>query len=110
MTDVVISLAHLRRSRDPDEMAIARLLRERVFEPEMVEAMTDAYERARATLGLTSRTDQMTILLARTVITVVESGVRDAERIYQLTLQNLGCAEASARAHAASGQTARVAP
>ena len=67
-------------------MSIERLLQQRVFDPEMIEVMTQAYERARATLGLTSRSDAATLLLAETVISVVESGVRDPEQLYQRTL------------------------
>ncbi len=69
-----------------DAMTIERLLQERVFEPEIIAPMTGAYERARLALGLTSRSDAATTLLAQTVIAVVESGVRDAEGIFRHTM------------------------
>jgi hypothetical protein len=67
-------------------MSIDRLIRERVFDPETIEIMTSAYERARNALGLSGRTDAATMMLAEAVLSVVESGIRDAERAFQLTL------------------------
>jgi hypothetical protein len=69
-----------------DRMPIERLLQQGVFEPETLAIMTAAYERALTTLGLTSRTDPATTLLAQTVIAVVESGVRDPDEVYRATL------------------------
>lgn len=70
-------------------MSIDRLLRERVFDPESVTIMTVAYERARIALGLTNREDPMTCLVAQAVLSVVESGVRDTEQVFQLVLAAL---------------------
>ena len=70
-------------------MSIERLLQERVFEPEIVSVMSGAYERALRALGLTNRTDPVTELLAQTILSVVESGVRDAQLIYELTMAAL---------------------
>ena len=72
--------------RRMDVMSIERLLQERVFDPEIIEVMIGAYERARGALGLTNRTDPATELLAQTVIGVVEGGVRDAEQVFAQTL------------------------
>ena len=44
-------------------MPIHRLLQQRVFEPELIALMTDAYERVLATLGLTDRSDPFTQLV-----------------------------------------------
>lgn len=74
--------------RKPD-MSIETLLQERVFDPEMVTVMTDAYDRARCALGLSRRTDKVTAVLAQTVISIVERGIRDPDRIYELTLASL---------------------
>jgi hypothetical protein len=63
-------------------MPIHRLLQQRVFEPELIALMTDAYERVLATLGLTDRSDPFTQLVAEKIIAVVESGVRDGEQIH----------------------------
>ncbi len=73
----------------PDHMSIERLLQERVFEPEIISAMSGAYERALRALGLADRTDPVTELLAQTVLSIVETGVRDIERIYDLTMAAL---------------------
>ncbi len=67
-------------------MSIDQLLRERVFDADAVALMTAGYERARLALGLAERDDAATWMLAQTVLSVVGSGIRDPERIYQMTL------------------------
>jgi hypothetical protein len=67
-------------------MSIEHLLQQRVFDPEIMSVMTAAYEGARAMLGLTSRTDPATELLAQTVIGIVEGGVCDSEQVLAQTL------------------------
>jgi hypothetical protein len=69
-----------------EAMSITRLLQERVFEPEILMVMSAAYERARIALGLTRRNDPATVMLAQTVIEVVEEGVRDPELVFQRTI------------------------
>lgn len=81
--------------RKPD-MSIERLLQERVFDPEMITAMTDAYERARRALGLTNRADKVTFVLAQTVLGIVERGIRDPDDLYALTLAALKPADGAA--------------
>jgi hypothetical protein len=70
------------RGIKPRSMAIHRLLQQRVFEPELIALMTDAYERVLGTLGLTERSDLVTQLVAEKIIAAVESGVRDGEEIH----------------------------
>ncbi len=67
-------------------MPLYRLLRERVFEPDVIAVMADAYERAITTLGLKGRDDAATRLVAETVIQLVETGVRDKNELYRRTL------------------------
>lgn len=73
-------------------MAIYRLIREAVFEPEAVERMTAAYERALKVLQLTDRTDPITELVARKIIEIAEVGERDVDRLCQRALEALGIA------------------
>jgi hypothetical protein len=78
-----------RANSPPDSMSIERLLQERVFDPEIIAVMSEAYGRALRMLGLRERTDPFTEMLAQTVIAIVEGGVRDAERIYEMTMAAL---------------------
>ena len=51
-------------------MAIYRMIREAVFEPDAIERMTAAYEHALKVLQLTDRTDPLTELVARKIIEI----------------------------------------
>jgi hypothetical protein len=55
-------------------VAIYRLIRESVFEPEAIERMTTAYEQALKVLQLTDRQDPITELVAREIIAFAEMG------------------------------------
>ena len=59
------------------QMAIYRMIRESVFEPEAIERMTAAYEHALKVLQLTDRTDPITELVARKIIEIAEVGELD---------------------------------
>lgn len=74
--------------RGPD-CSIEQLLQERVFDPDILVVMAQVYDRTRQTLGLASRCDPATELLAQTVIEVVERGTRDPEQAYRRTLAAL---------------------
>jgi hypothetical protein len=63
-------------------MPLYRLLQERVFEPETITALREAYERALGSLGLKERTDPATLRVAQEAIAIVEGGVRDSTAIY----------------------------
>jgi hypothetical protein len=58
-------------------MAIYRIFRERVFEPEAIERMTSAYEGALNVLQLANRQDPITELVARKIIELAENGEHD---------------------------------
>jgi hypothetical protein len=62
-------------------MAIYRMIRESVFEPEAIELMTAAYEDALKVLGLTDRQDPLTELVARKIIELAEVGETDPDRL-----------------------------
>ncbi len=71
-------------------MAIYRLIRESVFEPEAIERMTAAYEQALKVLQLTDRQDPITELVARKIIAFAETGETDPDRLCQRALDALG--------------------
>jgi hypothetical protein len=71
-------------------MAIYRLIRESVFEPEAIERMTSAYEHALKVLQLTDRQDPITELIARKIIVFAQAGEIDSDRLCQRTLDALG--------------------
>jgi hypothetical protein len=69
-------------------MAIYRMIRESVFEPEAIERMTAAYEHALKALELTDRHDPLTELVARKIIELVVTDVSDADRLITLQYWN----------------------
>jgi hypothetical protein len=71
-------------------MPITAALRGLAFDPETIKAITTAYERACSELQLVDRTDPLTELVAKTIITVAETGERDPERIRQMAMEKLG--------------------
>ena len=70
-------------------MAIYRMIREAVFEPEAIERMTAAYEQALKVLQLTDRNDPITELVARKIIEIAKVGERDVDRLCQRALAAL---------------------
>jgi hypothetical protein len=70
-------------------MAIYRMIRQSVFEPEMIERMTAAYEHALKELGLADRNDPITDLVARKVIEIAEMGESDPDRLWRRALEAL---------------------
>ena len=70
-------------------MAIYRLLREKVFEPEDIHLMTTVYEDVLKAFDLIERTDPVTELIAKTVIEMVQTGVRDPARLKDLTIKSI---------------------
>ncbi len=71
-------------------MAIYRLLQNSGFDPESVTIMTTAYEAARERLGLVDRSDPLTELLARRIIDIARTGVRDPASLCDQVLQSIG--------------------
>jgi hypothetical protein len=70
-------------------VAIYRLLQEAAFGPEDVENLAAAYEDALRILGLKSRTDPLTELVAKRIIEVAQTGVRDPAKICALAIEGL---------------------
>jgi hypothetical protein len=70
-------------------MAIYRIFRERVFEPEAVICMARAYEGALVALRLTDRQDPITEIVARKIVEIAETGERDHTRLRDRALEEL---------------------
>jgi hypothetical protein len=58
-------------------MAIYRLIANGSFGPDEIEVMTAAYEGALIDLGLSNRDDPITELIAKSIVNVTATGVRD---------------------------------
>jgi hypothetical protein len=67
-------------------MAIYRIFRERMFEPEAVICMARAYEGALVALRLTDRQDSITEIVAKEI---AETGERDYTRMRNRALEEL---------------------
>jgi hypothetical protein len=70
-------------------VAIYRLLRREVFEPEDVRLLATLYEELTKTLGLTDQTAPVRQLIARKLIELAQAGERDAETLKELTLESI---------------------
>ena len=57
------------------------------FDPETIEVLGAAFERALQSLRLADRSDLATELLAKKMIEVAQQGERDPERLCERTLQ-----------------------
>jgi hypothetical protein len=70
-------------------MAIYRLLQKSAFSPEDTKRMGDAYERALVVLDLKDRDDPLTETIAKFIVEVAQTGVKDPEMICTLALGRL---------------------
>jgi hypothetical protein len=66
-----------------------RLLQEASFSPELVEAMSAAFEDACKQLGLAQRTDPLRDLVAQRIIEAARTGERDPIRLRDLALKGI---------------------
>ena len=71
-------------------MPIRPYLESRVFEPETVQAMGVAFEKACQTLGLALTRDAATEMVAKVIIEFAERGERDPAGLYQAALAHFG--------------------
>jgi hypothetical protein len=76
-------------------MAIYRMISSGSFEPDVIEAMTAAYERALINLAM-KRNDPLTELVAKTIINVTATGEREPVTITELALHVLGVVRTAA--------------
>lgn len=70
-------------------MAIYRIFRERVFEPEAVICMAKAYEGALVALRLSNRQDTFTEIVAKKIVEIAELGERDPSRLRDRALEEI---------------------
>lgn len=73
-------------------MAIYRILQNKPLGPEEIGRLVTAYEASLKSLGLADRTDPITEIVARKIIEIGETGVRDPLQISKLALRDLGAA------------------
>jgi len=71
-------------------MAIYRLLQHSAFTPEDIVPIGAAYEDCLRILKLTNRSDPLTEIIAKTIIQIAQTGVRDPVHICELALEQLG--------------------
>jgi hypothetical protein len=71
-------------------MAIYRIFKERVFEPEAVICMARAYESALVALRLSDREDPLTEIVAKKIVEIAETGERDPDRLRDAALEEIG--------------------
>ena len=71
-------------------MPINRLLKDSKLKPDEIEILNRAFEEALRALSLTDRNDPLTELLARKIIELGATGVRDPKEITKLAVEQLG--------------------
>ena len=71
-------------------MAIYRLIANGSFDPDVIVAMSAAYEKALSDLQMSDRTDPFTELIAKAIVNVTATGERDPGRIKERALNALG--------------------
>jgi hypothetical protein len=78
----------IRLERSP--MAIYRLLQHSAFTPEDIAPIGAAYEDCLRILKLTNRSDPLTEIIAKAIIEVAQTGVRDPIQLRRLALEKIG--------------------
>jgi hypothetical protein len=70
-------------------MAIYRIFKQRVFEPEAVIVMAKAYEDTLAALQLSDRQDPITELVAKKIVEIAETGEHDPLQLRDRALEEI---------------------
>jgi hypothetical protein len=71
-------------------MAIYRLLQNAAFAPEDITPLVAAYEDCLRALKLSDRSDLTTEILAKKIIEIAQTGVRDSAQLGRLALREIG--------------------
>jgi hypothetical protein len=71
-------------------MPIYRLLQNMPMGPEEISRLTTAYEQALRTIGIVDRDDPLAELLARKIIEIAQTGVREPRDISTLAIKEIG--------------------
>jgi len=71
-------------------MAIYRLLQHSAFTPEDIVPIAAAYEDCLRVLKLANRSDPLTQIIAKAIIEIAQTGVRDPIKLRELALEQIG--------------------
>lgn len=77
-------------------MAIYRLIANGSFGPDEIEVMKAAYEDALLDVGVATRDDPITELIAKSIVNVVATGERDPQAVMERALNALGVRRSAA--------------
>lgn len=77
-------------------MAIYRLIANGSFGPDEIEVMKAAYEAALLDVGVATRDDPITELIAKSIVNVVAAGERDPQAVMERALNALGVRRSAA--------------
>jgi hypothetical protein len=73
-------------------MAIYRIFQNNPLEPEQIARLSEAYEQTLRTLCLVDRNDPLTELIAKKIIEIGQTGVKEPTQISELAIKDLGIA------------------
>jgi hypothetical protein len=76
--------------RQEPVMAIYRLLQNSAFAPEDLAPLVAAYEDCLRTLKLSDRSDPITEIVAKKIIEIAQTGIRDSAQLGRLALREIG--------------------
>jgi hypothetical protein len=71
-------------------MTIHNLFKNSPFGPEEIRVLATAYEQTLSALGLKQREDRLTELVAKKIISISQTGVRDASILAERAIAELG--------------------
>jgi hypothetical protein len=71
-------------------MAIYRLLQNSAFAPEDIVPLAAAYEECLRALKVSDRSDPLTELVAKKIIELAQTGIRDSSQLGRLALAEIG--------------------
>ncbi len=74
-------------------MAIYRILQNSPLGPDEIPRLVAAYEETLKALGLKDRSDPITELVARRIIEIGQTGVRDPLQLAKLAIKDLGASK-----------------
>ena len=71
-------------------MPIYRLLQNQAMGPDEIRCLTTAYERTLSALSLKDRNDPLTELIAKKIITIAQTGIKDPAEISERAIREFG--------------------
>lgn len=73
-----------------EQLAIYRILQISPLGPEEITRLSSAYEQALRTIGVQDRSDPLTELIARKIIEIGQTGLKDPAKICVRAIEELG--------------------